>query len=197
MIYLIRLKSTFINLAFMKHRWFSGRMLACHAGGPGSIPGRCNILPFLLIASVIWNNYLSRSLRWYSIWFHGVMVSTQDSESCDPSSSLGGTFFYTNFYEMIYLIRLKSTFINLAFMKHRWFSGRMLACHAGGPGSIPGRCNILPFLLIASVIWNNYLSRSLRWYSIWFHGVMVSTQDSESCDPSSSLGGTFFCVLTI
>ena len=28
-----------------KHRWFSGRMLACHAGGPGSIPGRCrNIL---------------------------------------------------------------------------------------------------------------------------------------------------------
>lgn len=25
-----------------QHRWFSGRMLACHAGGPGSIPGRCN-----------------------------------------------------------------------------------------------------------------------------------------------------------
>ena len=24
-------------------------------------------------------------------WFHGVMVSTQDFESCDPSSSLGGT----------------------------------------------------------------------------------------------------------
>ena len=23
--------------------------------------------------------------------FHGVMVSTQDSESCDPSSNLGGT----------------------------------------------------------------------------------------------------------
>ena len=21
------------------HQWFSGRMLACHAGGPGSIPG--------------------------------------------------------------------------------------------------------------------------------------------------------------
>ena len=25
------------------HQWFSGRMLACHAGGPGSIPGWCNI----------------------------------------------------------------------------------------------------------------------------------------------------------
>jgi hypothetical protein len=28
----------------IQHRWFSGRMLACHAGGPGSIPGRCNSL---------------------------------------------------------------------------------------------------------------------------------------------------------
>ena len=26
-----------------QHRWFSGRMLACHAGGPGSIPGRCKV----------------------------------------------------------------------------------------------------------------------------------------------------------
>ena len=24
-----------------KHRWSSGRILACHAGDPGSIPGRC------------------------------------------------------------------------------------------------------------------------------------------------------------
>ena len=28
------------------HRWFSGRMLACHAGGPGSIPGRGEIFSF-------------------------------------------------------------------------------------------------------------------------------------------------------
>ena len=27
-----------------KQRWFSGRILACHAGGPGSIPGRCKFL---------------------------------------------------------------------------------------------------------------------------------------------------------
>ena len=27
----------------------------------------------------------------------------------------------------------------------------------------------------------------------WFHGVMVSTQGSESCDPSSNLGES--CVL--
>lgn len=29
-------------------RWFSGRMLACHAGGPGSIPGRCKTTSFFL-----------------------------------------------------------------------------------------------------------------------------------------------------
>ena len=35
------------SLYSRKHRWFSGRMLACHAGGPGSIPGRCKF-SFLL-----------------------------------------------------------------------------------------------------------------------------------------------------
>ena len=30
-----------MSLLYTVHRWFSGRMLACHAGGPGSIPGRC------------------------------------------------------------------------------------------------------------------------------------------------------------
>ena len=29
---------------------------------------------------------------------------------------------------------------------------------------------------------------------MWSHGVMVSTQDSESCNPSSNLGGTSFLV---
>ena len=32
---------TFCPSYSCEHRWFSGRMLACHAGGPGSIPGRC------------------------------------------------------------------------------------------------------------------------------------------------------------
>ena len=36
------LSATVSNSTFaIQHRWFSGRMLACHAGGPGSIPGRC------------------------------------------------------------------------------------------------------------------------------------------------------------
>ena len=44
-----------------QHRWFSGRMLACHAGGPGSIPGRCK---FLLLSQKrlqpkCWHNFCS------------------------------------------------------------------------------------------------------------------------------------------
>ena len=29
-------------LCTQQHWWFSSRILACHAGGPGSIPGQCN-----------------------------------------------------------------------------------------------------------------------------------------------------------
>ena len=37
-----------------KHWWFSGRILACHAGGPGSIPGQCSMVlfPYLHVLSV-------------------------------------------------------------------------------------------------------------------------------------------------
>ena len=31
-------------------------------------------------------------------WSHGVMVSTQDSESCNPSSNLGGTLIFFFFF---------------------------------------------------------------------------------------------------
>ena len=39
------------NTLGMKHRWSSGRILACHAGDPGSIPGRCKLffLRFFLL----------------------------------------------------------------------------------------------------------------------------------------------------
>ena len=43
-----------------RHCWFSGRMLACHSGGPGSIPGQCKMyfhkkyyISFLLICALI------------------------------------------------------------------------------------------------------------------------------------------------
>ena len=44
--------SNFINghlLEYNKHWWFSDRMLACHAGGPGSIPGQCIFCSIFLV----------------------------------------------------------------------------------------------------------------------------------------------------
>ena len=37
----------------MKHRWSSGRILACHAGDPGSIPGRCKLLCVCVIVFLL------------------------------------------------------------------------------------------------------------------------------------------------
>ena len=47
-----------------EHRWFSGRMLACHAGGPGSIPGRCNLL-FLIRMIFCRPRLINRENKWY------------------------------------------------------------------------------------------------------------------------------------
>jgi hypothetical protein len=70
------------------------------------------------------------------------------------------------------------------------------------PGSNPGRalnifqkiCSAFPDTNLAYIKFPvmNYLQQ-------WFYGVMVSTQDSESCDPSSNLGRTLlifkkFCI---
>ena len=44
-----------------------------------------------------------------AVGFHGVMVSTQDSESCDPSSNLGGTY---NFSPTILIFRISCSTLN-------------------------------------------------------------------------------------
>ncbi len=48
-------ENSFTSLIFKNYvmrRWFSGRILACHAGGPGSIPGRRIILPNFILSSI-------------------------------------------------------------------------------------------------------------------------------------------------
>ena len=43
-------------LEYNKHWWFSGRMLACHAGGPGSIFGQCIFGLHFLVSTVSMKN---------------------------------------------------------------------------------------------------------------------------------------------
>ena len=51
-----------------KHRWFCGRMLACHAGVSGSIPGRCSF-PFyfhfnIYLSSASCNLVVEKYIAW-------------------------------------------------------------------------------------------------------------------------------------
>ena len=52
-------------------RWFSGRILACHAGGPGSIPGRCIFLIDFLCNLTV---FISTHLYKYSLIRHAIAV---------------------------------------------------------------------------------------------------------------------------
>ena len=51
-------------------------------------------------------------------------------------------------YSPLFGIRLLS--------EHWWFSGRILACHAGGPGSIPGQCTKLFFFFFSNFYVHNF-----------------------------------------
>ena len=51
------------NAFFAEHQWFSGRMLACHAGGPGSIPGWCNFL-YIFILTFFLHIPFSKLINW-------------------------------------------------------------------------------------------------------------------------------------
>ncbi len=51
-----------------QHRWFSGKMLACHAGGPGSIPRRCSSI------FGIWREVLGHNVYITSHYFFPAII---------------------------------------------------------------------------------------------------------------------------
>ena len=69
-----------LNLYSHKHRWFSGRMLACHAGGPGSIPGRCIFYFYfkldLLISNISVLCEYNFKFRNYLCDIHGIIANS-------------------------------------------------------------------------------------------------------------------------
>ena len=95
------------------------------------------------------------------------MVSTQDSESCDPSSNLGETciVFFSLCWEFSSLFSC---------MKNAQLLQKIKAQSRGN----------LIFVLVFNLDFQvNSCHR--------FRGVMVSTLDFDSSDPSSNLGETF------
>ena len=78
-----------------------------------------------------------------------------------PSGSVGSNptdceVFNFYFFENSKISYIKE-FESIQHTRHRWFSGRMLACHAGGPGSIPGRCKSFGKILEAYLRCKMYL----------------------------------------
>ena len=77
-------------------RWFSGRMLACHAGGPGSIPGRRIFSAlthffffFLLLLLISHLSYFSASSLSHHI-LHSLFYSINYSvRKCSPQHPIG------------------------------------------------------------------------------------------------------------
>ena len=64
------------------------------------------------------------------------------------------------------------------------------ASHAQGRRFEPGRKQIFSFCSVSTIMfWSVNKANSP---TIGFHGVMVSTLDFESSDPSSNLGGTLY-----
>ena len=106
----------------------------------------------------------------------GVMVSTLDFESSDPSSSLGRTSFCIEAgrdYLHVLRLLLHSIFFIFTFLNNvpeRLASDNVL-------------CLVNIFTLATTY---KFVYRPC--------GVMVSTLDFESSDPSSSLGRTCFCI---
>ena len=151
-----------------KHRWFSGRMLACHAGGPGSIPGRCKFLWFFFGKQVCGSS--NDTFKWYfnppshfceavSKWL--AVQSANRIEGYPVSCSLPNAIYQVD-CAITAQHRSRISWLGAAAVQYTTISVstilahtsifvccplsildslvvRISACHVEGPGSIPGR----------------------------------------------------------
>ena len=120
-----------------KHWWFSGRILACHAGDRGSIPRQSIQSLFFTWMQYFICDCAGKIDDVTSIGGSVVEFSpaTRETGVRFPANAI--FVFYMNAIFYIWLCRA-----NCWRYKHWWFSGRILACHAGDRGSIPRQCNL-------------------------------------------------------
>ncbi|EDO32331.1 predicted protein [Nematostella vectensis] len=105
-----------------RHWWFSGRILACHAGGPIFLPK----------ASMV-----SRVAHWKRAG--PITQRSQDRNLALLEEVTGGSVVDSRHKKQnrISSPRLQSLAEWRIGRRHWWFSGRILACHAGGPIFLP------------------------------------------------------------
>ena len=110
---------------------------------------------------------------------HGVMVSTLDFESSDPSSNLGGTWQDSFSFSKIAPNKLSFRYLIFQYFDFSHGVGNFIETACPSP------------VLLQLYVNANFLTKFHSVKRIGSHGVMVSTLDSESSDPSSNLGGTW------
>ena len=119
-----------VNCRSYKHWWFSGRILACHAGDRGSTPS-------MLLLFLTWMQYFICDCA------GKIFVVTSIGGSVvefSPATRETGVRFPANatiVFNMNAIIYMWLCRANCWRYKHWWFSGRIPACHAGDRGSIP------------------------------------------------------------
>ena len=126
-----------------QHWWFSGRILAFHAGRPGSIPGQCVFafsISYLFLFSRTSNKRTvikcSVNFVYQHWWFSGTILESHAERSCSIPDHCIFTFcisyllFFSGTSNKSILSKCSVNFV----YKHWWFSGRILACNAEVPG---------------------------------------------------------------
>ena len=101
-----------------------------------------------------------RSLPWFSLWATKVIAAQLLLWDVITSSVHPPVLSETN-----HKVALALNWRHSVVSWHRWFSGRMLACHAGGPGSIPGRCNLNIFTMYELF---SHITTDIRMISLTF-----------------------------
>ena len=119
---------------YREHWWFSGRILACHAGDRGSIPRQCNL------CFLTWMQYFIYDCAGQIVDVTSIGGSVVEFS---PATRETGVRFPAN---AIFVFNMNAIFyiwlcrVNCWRYKHWWFSGRILACHAGDRGSNLRQC---------------------------------------------------------
>ena len=111
----------YVHTSIVKHRWFSGRIVDCHAIDPGSIHGDATYLCALKKSILLSENSREKRARRQNHARRGKCARREK-------------------YMII-------EYVHTSILKHRWFSGKIFACHAIDPGSIPGRARRKRILL--------------------------------------------------
>ena len=182
-------KRKFSGLVASKHWWFGGRILACHAGGPGSIPGHGNLY------TIFYTDFSSSQKDWIAFLDNAFFRVTSHRLRKFGLRSL--TMHFHNILRINFWVTRK--FSEVFGNNHWWFGARILACHAGGLGSIQGHCNLytifdsdFSFTKKACIAFLDNESGYIpdRCFSVIFFAIFSEWIGSSPILPQSSIGSS-------